>query len=92
MDGIHFINDDLVGQYADLCAKQRYLRNIIDGELNRIAITEDDNERFHMCYFLMMNIPKYIDVSKQVNEFMGVVTEEIQKHKENKELKGFKQK
>lgn len=86
----HFINDDLVGQYANLCAKQRNLRDIIDGELNRIAITKDSNERLLMCYFLMMNIPKYIDVSAQLNDFVGVVNEEIQKHKENEVLKGFK--
>ena len=42
-------------QYRNL----RNLRDMIDGELNRIAVTDDVNEINHLIPYLQKNIEKY---------------------------------
>lgn len=43
--------------------KQSNLRDMIDGELNRIAITDDSNEIILMLGYLMGNISEYANIS-----------------------------
>lgn len=45
--------------------KQSNLRYMIDGELNRIAITDDSNEIILMLGYLMGNISEYANISKE---------------------------
>lgn len=47
-------------QYKDICN----LRDTIDGELNRIAVTDDMNELLQMQTYLEKNIKRYIEMNK----------------------------
>lgn len=45
--------------------KMESIRRTIDGELNRIAVTDDVDEIIRMQGFLMSNIARYSDLSRQ---------------------------
>lgn len=57
-----------------MCQKQRQelniLRDTIDGELNRIAVTDDVNEIDSMVEYLTRNIQKY--ATKNKNRIQGI--------------------
>lgn len=38
---------------------QRNIRDMIDGELNRIAVTDSEDEIKSMVYYLILNISQY---------------------------------
>lgn len=40
------------------------IRDMIDGELNRIAITDDTDEIIKMMGYLMVNINRYAEIAK----------------------------
>ena len=40
------------------------IRDMIDGELNRIAITDDTDEIIRMMGYLMVNINRYAEIAK----------------------------
>lgn len=40
------------------------IRDMINGELNRIAITDDTDEIIKMMGYLMVNINKYAEIAK----------------------------
>lgn len=44
--------------------ESRNIRDMIDGELNRIAITDDTDEIIKMMGYLVININKYAEISK----------------------------
>ena len=78
------MNDNLFTQYKYSCNEQKNMRNKIDGELNRIAITHDNDERIEMCKHLQKDILKYIAVSILVVELRDLLNKSIEKQKENK--------
>lgn len=73
------MENDLFEQYKHLSNEQNNLRNAIDGELNRIAITHDNDERINMCQYLQKNILKYIAVSISVIELRDLLNKSIEK-------------
>ena len=44
--------------------ESRNIRDMIDGELNRIAITDDTDEIIKMMGYLVININKYEEIAK----------------------------
>ena len=44
--------------------ESRNIRDIIDGELNRIAVTDDTDEIIKMMGYLVININKYAEIAK----------------------------
>ena len=40
------------------------IRDMIDGELNRIAVTDDTDEIIKMMGYLVININKYAEIAK----------------------------
>lgn len=51
--------------YKDnLYRESNNVREMIDGELNRIAITDDTDEIIRMMGYLVININKYAEFSK----------------------------
>ena len=42
----------------------RDIRDMIDGELNRIAVTHDTDEIIKMIGYLVININKYAEIAK----------------------------
>ena len=44
--------------------ESRNIRDMIDGELNRIAVTDDTDEIIKMMGYLVININKYAEISK----------------------------
>ena len=44
--------------------ESRNIRDMIDGELNRIAITNDTDEIIKMPGYLVININKYAEIAK----------------------------
>jgi hypothetical protein len=44
--------------------ESRNIRDMIDGELNRIAITDDTDEIIKMMGYLVININKYAEIAK----------------------------
>lgn len=71
-------------EFAQLCSKQSCIRDSIDGELNRIAISDDNDERIRMCYFLMHNIVQYVLTSEKIKYYTKIVNEEIERKEKNK--------
>ena len=61
------MKDEQFEKYQDLRNKKEHIRDTIDGCLNRISITDDEDERFKMVYFLNKYILDYIELSKQSN-------------------------
>lgn len=47
---------------------KRNLRDLIDGCLNRISITDDDTERLAMAENINLYVSKYIVLSRQYKE------------------------
>ena len=82
------MDDELFTQYTNACNEQTNVRSAIDGELNRIAVTHDNDERINMCQFLQKNILKYIAVSILVSALRNELNASIEKQKKNKQLKG----
>ena len=82
------MNDDLFTQYKNAFNEQSNVRNEIDGELNRIAITHDNDERTYMCKYLQKNILKYVAVSILVVALRNELNASIEKQNKNKQLKG----
>lgn len=76
------MDDKIVEQYASLIKEQSNLRNTIDGELNRLAVTRDNDERIELCRFLQLNILKYLAVSMSIIELCNIYNES--KFKEQK--------
>lgn len=44
--------------------ESRSIREMIDGELNRIVLTDDDEEIIKMMGYLMININRYAEIAK----------------------------
>lgn len=44
--------------------ESRNIRDMIDGELNRIAVTDDTDEIIKMMGHLVININKYAEIAK----------------------------
>lgn len=44
--------------------ESRNIRDMIDGELNRIAVTDDTDEIIKMMGYLVININKYAEIAK----------------------------
>lgn len=44
--------------------ESRDIRDTIDGELNRIAVTDDIDEIIKMMGYLVININKYAEITK----------------------------
>lgn len=47
--------------YDEFCS----IREMIDGELNRIAVTDDTDEIIKMMGYLVININKYAEIAKR---------------------------
>ena len=58
-------------QYNDI----HNIRDFIDGELNRIAVTDDIHEIEKMSIFLQNNLKKYIQMN--INRVNGVYNSDI---------------
>nr|DAV62649.1 MAG TPA: hypothetical protein [Caudoviricetes sp.] len=48
----------------NLYKKSDNIRRMIDGELNRIAVTDDAEEIIRMMGYLMLNINRYAEIAK----------------------------
>lgn len=44
--------------------ESRDIRDMIDGELNIIAVTDDTDEIIKMMGYLVININKYVEITK----------------------------
>lgn len=44
--------------------ESRAIRDMIDGELNRIILTDDKEEIIKMMGYLMLNINRYAEIAK----------------------------
>ena len=54
--------------------RQRFLRDMVDGELNRIAVTDDLKEIDKMVDILQRNILKYAEMHR--NRINGICEED----------------
>lgn len=55
--------------------RQRNLRDMIDGELNRIAVTDDIEEIDKMVDFLQRNVLKYAEMHR--NRINGIYDDKL---------------
>ncbi len=55
-------------KYKKLEFEKNNIRDLIDGSLNRISITDDDEERYRQFYSVSRNALIYIKLSREAHE------------------------
>jgi len=69
-----------IDDYTNIEREKRFIRETIDGLLNRISVTDDENERDRSKGYLDLYIDQYIEKSRAAHNLF----KEINKQLENK--------
>ncbi len=71
--------NDLFKKYISVEERCKFIRDTINGELNRISITDDEEERQRQISYINENVQLYAEACKEKHEHFKKFQNEIKK-------------